>query len=568
MNYDLSIIIPARNEMFLARTIEDILQNRRGNTEIIVVLDEVWADPPILDHPDVVVAHFGKVIGQRAACNFGVKLSSARWIMKVDAHCAFDEGFDVKLMSVMQDDWTLVPTMKNLHIFDWVCPKGHRRYQSPSGSCSYAGEDKVVCGLPTEREVVWIAKPSPNSHSFLFDTEPHFQYFKSFEKRAEGRKEVSETMSLQGSCFMISRERYIDLNICDEEFGSWGSQGIEVACKSWLSGGKVMCHHQTWYAHCFRTQGKDFGFPYPQDQHQVDAAKAKIRELFFYNKWPKQIHPLSWLLERFKPVPGWHDAAGIKTLELIIEEGRKFEGKPVLVIKPRPKFQVIYYTDNRLDERIMLACQRQIKKVTDDIISVSLKPLDFGHNIVLPLERSILTMFKQILAGLEASEAEYIFFCEHDVLYHPTHFDFIPFKCDIVYYNQNNWKVDAITGKSLFYYCKQTLGICAHRELLLEHYRRRVERVERDGYNSHIGFEPGSHHRAERIDDIQSDVWMSEYANIDIRHGKNLTPSRWSQDQFRNRRSCQGWIEAESVPGWGRTLGRFDEVLDGNPTAG
>ncbi|KKT34567.1 MAG: hypothetical protein UW23_C0034G0006 [Candidatus Collierbacteria bacterium GW2011_GWA1_44_12] len=39
MTYDLSILIPSRNEMFLARTIEDILSNIEGNTEIIVGLE-------------------------------------------------------------------------------------------------------------------------------------------------------------------------------------------------------------------------------------------------------------------------------------------------------------------------------------------------------------------------------------------------------------------------------------------------------------------------------------------------------------------------------------------------
>jgi len=39
--YDLSILIPARNEMFLARTIEDILKNSEGKTEVIFVLPQV-----------------------------------------------------------------------------------------------------------------------------------------------------------------------------------------------------------------------------------------------------------------------------------------------------------------------------------------------------------------------------------------------------------------------------------------------------------------------------------------------------------------------------------------------
>jgi len=57
---------------------------------------------------------------------------------------------------------------------------------------------------------------------------------------------------------MLTREKYWELNICDESLGSWGSQGIEVACKTWLSGGKCLVNHSTWYAHMFRTQGGDF----------------------------------------------------------------------------------------------------------------------------------------------------------------------------------------------------------------------------------------------------------------------------------------------------------------------
>ena len=50
---DLSILIPARNEMFLSRTIRDITEHARGDYEIIAVLDGAWADPPIHDHDRV-----------------------------------------------------------------------------------------------------------------------------------------------------------------------------------------------------------------------------------------------------------------------------------------------------------------------------------------------------------------------------------------------------------------------------------------------------------------------------------------------------------------------------------
>lgn len=542
---DLSILIPARNEQFLARTIQDILEHAEGDTEIITVLDGNWPHPPIEDRPRVHLIYHSESVGQRTATNEAAQMSTARYVMKVDAHCSFDQGFDVKLMADMQDNWTMVPIMRNLHAFDWVCDNcGHRMYQGPTPTgCP-------TCGEPMRQDMVWVAKPSPQSKAYCFDAEPHFQYFGEFSKRPEGKGDLTETMSLQGSCFLMTRAKYLEMDACDESLGSWGSQGIEVACKTWLSGGRVMVSHKTWYAHLFRTQGGDFSFPYPLGGKQVERAKEGVRRLFFEGAWPKQVRPLSWLVEKFWPVPGWSEA------DL---EGQKEREKRTLPVRG-----VVYYTDNRLDVGIMNACQGQLARCANgyQVISVSLKPLDFGRNITLEAERGILTMFRQILAGLEANTAEIVFLCEHDVLYHPSHFQFVPLRRDVFYYNENVWKVDAATGQALFYYCKQTSGLCAYRELLIEHYRKRVALVEKNGFSRKMGFEPGTHNRKERVDDYKADRWMSEYPNIDIRHGRNLTPSRWSQDQFRDRRNCQGWTMADEVPGWGRTKGRFEEFLN------
>lgn len=103
---DLSILIPARNEMFLKQTIDDILKNIEGDTEVIAVLDGAWADPPIPQNERVTVVYNNQSIGQRAATNQAAKLSKAKYVMKCDAHCAFDKGFDVKMMNEMHDDWS------------------------------------------------------------------------------------------------------------------------------------------------------------------------------------------------------------------------------------------------------------------------------------------------------------------------------------------------------------------------------------------------------------------------------------------------------------------------------
>lgn len=305
---ELSILIPGRNEEWLAETLADLLKNICAKTEIIVVLDGETFPKPLPVDPRITYIEHKKSRGQRAATNDAARIAQGKYLMKVDAHCAFDEGFDTKILrgfADLGDNITQVPIMRNLHVFNWLCEDcGERRYQSPSGVCK-------KCGGQTHKEVVWLAKHNPQSTSYRFDHDLHFQYFNEFKKTETYKEQLktgyTETMSLQGSCFVLSAERYWKLNICDEDFGSWGAQGTEVACKTWLSGGRCIVNHSTWYAHLFRTQGGDFSFPYKQDNKQIANARKRSQVLFLDNKWPLQKRPLVWLVDRFAPVPNWHD---------------------------------------------------------------------------------------------------------------------------------------------------------------------------------------------------------------------------------------------------------------------
>lgn len=304
--HDLSVLIPGRNEEWLAETLVDMLKAIRGKTEIIVVLDGEVFPKELPEDPRITYIKHEESTGQRASTNEAARAAGGKYIMKTDAHTAWDEGFDLKLLKGFEDlgdDVTQIPVMRNLHVFNWLCAKGHRRYQGPSGRCK-------ECSNKTKKEVVWIAKTNPASTSYLFDTDLHFQYFREHKKseayKSQKKTGYTETMSVQGSCFVLSAEKYWELNICDEEFGSWGAQGTEVACKTWLSGGRCIVNHSTWYAHLFRTQGGDFGFPYKQDNTQVENARKLSQKLFLDNEWPLQVYPLVWLVDRFEPVPGWH----------------------------------------------------------------------------------------------------------------------------------------------------------------------------------------------------------------------------------------------------------------------
>jgi len=313
--------------MFLKNTIEDIVKNRRAETEVIALLDGAWADPPIPQMPNVNIIYVPKAVGQRAGANVAARLSKAKYLMKVDAHCSFDEGFDQKMLDAYKetgDNVTMVPVMRNLWAFDWKCMKcGKKTYQGPTPTACKETNYKGT-GIPCDskvfaRKMMWVGKTNPQSSSYCFDSEPHFQYFGDYRKRPECQKDklekgLTETMSLQGSAFMCTREKYWELDLGGESLGNWGGQGIQIACSTWLTGGRVLINHSTWYAHLFRTQGGDFGFPWQVSGRDTQRTKNNVKELFWKKGHPKQIYPVSWLIKRFAPVPGWSEE-DIKKLE-------------------------------------------------------------------------------------------------------------------------------------------------------------------------------------------------------------------------------------------------------------
>lgn len=504
-------------------------------------------------------------------------------------------------------------------------------------------------------------------------------------------------MTSLGACFFMRRDRFWELGGLDEAYGSWGSLGIEVACKSWLSGGRHVVNRKTWFAHFFRVGG--IGFPYEIHGSDQEKARQYARQIWFTNGWPGQVLPLRWLVDKFWPIQGWSEAAKdalpaalsssvsltpnaltgdtdtlagafneaadvptpacvqahspsvlsmrdefqvhridaapnlaqVVDLDVgIVRDGpdqprvghavdeqtpvsenglpvsgmieptapqpasglvevditeQSFESRErdvrycegshdsasyagtglgsascvqhvvgPSILHRRVSAGVIYYSDCLPDPAILGACRRTIEQSGLPIVAVTLQPVDWpvALNVVYPSERGTITMFRQILIGLTLLDADVVFFAEHDLLYSPSHWTFRPPSEDRYWFNLNVWKVDVETGMAVTYETKQTSGLCANRQLLIRHYRERIRRVEAEGFSRRMGFEPGSHRRKERVDDVPSDVWHSSVPNLDLRHRHNLTASRWSPSEFRDPKSCQGWQEADTIPGWGR----------------
>ena len=87
---------------------------------------------------------------------------------------------------------------------------------------------------------------------------------------------------------------------------------------------------------------------------------------------------------------------------------------------------------------------------------------------------------------------------------------------------------------------QQLSGMCGSKKLLLNFFKTRLVKIETKGFDRH--YEP-------QDKDVREN-YQSEIPNIDIRHDGNVSISKWSVNDFRNKENAKGWQEANEVPGW------------------
>lgn len=215
---------------------------------------------------------------------------------------------------------------------------------------------------------------------------------------------------------------------------------------------------------------------------------------------------------------------------------------------------VVYYTDNRIKIDLAQICQKQLRLAVGDrpLVSVSLAPIDIGVNIVLPLKPHPITMVRQIIAGLEAIDTDVVYLAEHDVLYHPSYFDFVPLREDAYYYNLNFWIVRYSDGFAVKYWQPYLGQVCAYRKTLLHAFKGRLDLVETKNFHSigrDAGYEPGAgKNPSEGIDKYNAIYRNSEFPNLDIKdHGTNVTHAAWEKNNH-----TIDWQGTYDIPYWGR----------------
>ena len=214
---------------------------------------------------------------------------------------------------------------------------------------------------------------------------------------------------------------------------------------------------------------------------------------------------------------------------------------------------IIYYTDNQIEQPIKSLVWNLLQQSGLPITASYLQPGE---------QRGYPQMVRQIISCLERSEAKYVYFCEHDVLYAKSYFDFIPSRDDAYYYNTNLYRWDYPNDRLITYDGLTSLSqMSCNRLLALNHFQKRLQKIEeqqleklpgREPEWARIwGYEPGTKRtRLGGFSNEQSVKWKAVLPNIDIRHRGTYSPSKVELRNFKHQ--PQGWQEKTLIEaqGW------------------
>lgn len=278
----LSVIIPSRKEIFLNHTIRDVLQNSKGQIEILPVLDGYEPDE-LIDDPRVRYIRLpeAKHTQKRHGINQAVSECNGDYVMSLDAHCMVAPSFDVQLINDMKEDnWVMIPRRQRLDAENWC--------------------QEIDDRPPVDYEyLLWPLKfDPPGLHGFRWDA------------RTLERKDIpiDQTMHFQGSCWILRKDYFNHLGLMAqlegemEGYSGWGMEAEEIFFKVRKDGGKTLTNKNTQYFHLHK--GTRWGRGYWM-------SRKALRDCidYTYNHWVKENSNIFIEhIEAFWPLPSWpHD---------------------------------------------------------------------------------------------------------------------------------------------------------------------------------------------------------------------------------------------------------------------
>ena len=283
-----SIIIPSRNETHpvntgetvLQRMIRDIYEKATGDFEVLVTFD----GPPYQElpkHSNLRTFNLPNPQGLKHCVNLLANEAKGKYLFKLDSHCMVSPGFDEVLQADMENNWVVTPRFYVLNAEEW-------KWQD-------------------ERFYDYFYLPCPFTDKKMF----RFQAGGHWVERTRERLDtpIDENMKLHGSSFFVTKDFFtkslgaIDQGWMDPSSG----EDIELGLKTWLGPwkGKLMVNKKCWYAHMHKGRQRPRGWNVSGST--IDKTYLQIANYWMKDSWEGHVHPLSWLIEKFWPVPTWPD---------------------------------------------------------------------------------------------------------------------------------------------------------------------------------------------------------------------------------------------------------------------
>lgn len=284
----LSVIIPSYKEPHLNDTVASVLDNAQTDIEVIVVLDGYRSDNPLREDPRLTVISLDKNIGMRGSFNNALTKATGEYLMKIDAHCLFAPGYDKVLTAECSENWLVIPRRYTALALHWpnIEPNSQKDYHflsSPTLTSSYG---KGIYPIDWKKRTA--------------------------QRFAKPEYDIDDTMTMQGSCYLVNRKYFMEhvgfLDDHPDRYDSFTGEPLEVGLKYWLGGGAMKVNKKTWYAHLYKNA------PFYQANPELKSKKRQMHKKsghewgarhWLRNEEPNMIHPFSWLVEKFWPVPGW-----------------------------------------------------------------------------------------------------------------------------------------------------------------------------------------------------------------------------------------------------------------------
>lgn len=275
----------------MPKTVDDLYNKAAGDIEVIVVLEGYWPTVLPRERPTLKYLHRGTPMGLRHAFNSGAQIATGKYLMKVDAHCMFGEGWDEILQNDCDDNWVVIPSRYSLDAENWAILNTGKARVDYHFLC-YPFTDE-----PGLHGVQWDQRRRARSGNPEYD--------------------IDEEMSFQGSCAFMTREHFFKrvemMDTDPRHYGTFIEEPQEIGLKTQLRGGKVMVNKKTWYAHLHK--GKQYGRGYSMSKRElIDGAIWSV-DFWTNNRLPDRVHDFEWLIDHFweqsGPIPtwpeNWHD---------------------------------------------------------------------------------------------------------------------------------------------------------------------------------------------------------------------------------------------------------------------